>query len=97
MSEKVVIGQIRIQFLASFGGKDNWEMKVPVQLGDTLKEIFERLPKSLYEEIREKVLLPEYPRFGVMMNGKILPKENLFQIPIRGEEKIALFARLVGG
>lgn len=88
---------LTIRFLAPFGGRDNWEIQVPMQPGDTLEKVFGALPPILHAEIREKILEPEHPRFGVTVNGMMISKEDLHQKPLQGGEKITLLARLVGG
>ncbi len=88
---------LNIRFLAPFGGRENWEIQVPVQTGDTLEKVFGELPPILHAEIREKILDPEHPRFGVAVNGMMISKEDLYRKPLQGGEKITLLARLVGG
>ncbi len=90
-------GAVNIRFLAPFGGKDNWEINVPVQCGETLGDVFRRLPQAIYEEIQEKILKPDHPRFGVAVNGMMVPQADLLKSPLKGGEKITLLARLVGG
>lgn len=95
--EEVGIAKIKIKFLASFGGRENWEIEVPIQPGDKLENIFKRLPNALCKEIWEKILQPAHPRFAVAINGVMIKKEDLWAITLNGGEKITLFARLVGG
>lgn len=90
-------GAVIIRFLAPFGGKDNWEIKVPIQSGETLGDVFLRLPQVICEEIQEKILKPDHPRFGVAVNGIMIPQMDLLKTPLKGGEKITLLARLVGG
>jgi hypothetical protein len=97
MENRDEIGRVKIHFLAPFGGKDNWEIEISIHRGDTVRDIFQRLPQPLYEEIYRKVLQPEHARYGVALNGTMIPPEELSTRPLRGGEKISLLARLVGG
>lgn len=95
--EDIGVAKIKIKFLASFYGKENWEIEVPIQPGDKLENVFKRLPNALYEEIWEKILRPAHPRFAIALNGVMIKREELLTISLMGGEKITLFARLVGG
>jgi|GEM_PF-2748204 len=95
--EEIEMAKIKIKFLASFCGKENWEIEVPIQPGDKLGNVFIKLPTAIYKEIWEKILQPAYPRFAVAINGVMIKKEDLWENTLIGGEKITIFARLVGG
>jgi sulfur carrier protein ThiS len=90
-------GKVQIRFLAFFGGRDNWEVHLDITRGETLMGVFARIEKSIYEEIDEKLFRPQYPRYAIAINGKIVPQDQMKETRLYGGEKIAVMARLVGG
>lgn len=97
MENREEIGSVKIRFLAPFGGRDNWEVEISMHPGNTVRDIFQRLPPSLFQEISQKVLQPEHPRYGVAVNGTMIPTAELSTRSLQGGEKISILARLVGG
>ncbi len=95
--EEIEVAKIKIRFLASFCEKENWEIEVPINSGDKLGAVFEKLPRDVYKEIWGKILQPTHPRFAVAVNGIMIKKEDIWTTTLTGGEKITLFARLVGG
>jgi sulfur carrier protein ThiS len=89
--------QVQIRFLAFFGGRDNWGLALDITPGATLFEALGKIEKSVYEEIEEKLIRPQHPRYAIAINGKIIPQDQIKETRLEGGEKITLMARLVGG
>lgn len=89
--------KVQIRFLAFFGGRDNWEVHLDITRGETLMGVFGRMEQSIYEEMEEKVFLPQHPRYAIAINGKIIPQDRMKETRLDGGEKITVMARLVGG
>ena len=89
--------KVQIRFLAFFGGRDNWGVDLDITPGETLIEVFRRIEQSIYGEVEEKLFRPQYPRYAVTINGKIVPQDQMKEVRLCGDEKITIMARLVGG
>jgi sulfur carrier protein ThiS len=89
--------KVQIRFLAFFGGRDNWEVHLDIIRGEALMEVFGRMEQSIREEMEEKLFRPQYPRYAIAINGKIVPQDQMKETRLYGGEKIAVMARLVGG
>jgi len=89
--------KVQIRFLAFFGGRDNWGVDLNIAPEATLFEALGKIEKSIYEEIEEKLLRPQHPRYAIAINGKIVPQDQIREARLRGGEKITIMARLVGG
>ncbi len=89
--------KVQIRFLAFFGGRDNWEVNLDITRGETLMAVFGRIEHSIYEEMEEKLFRPQYPRYAIAINGKIVSQDQMKETRLYGGEKITVMARLVGG
>ena len=96
-AEKDSRQMVTIRFHAPFGGRDNWKVEIPVNPGETVPDLFSRLEKDVYRELKEKILDPPVPRFAVSLDGVILSREKLSQVQLKGSEQITVLALLVGG
>jgi|OpeIllAssembly_1097287.scaffolds.fasta_scaffold3142316_2 hypothetical protein len=89
--------RVTIRFLAPFRGRDNWSLEVPITPGEPLSSVFQRLEAGLCRELKEKVIDPPHPPFGVNVNGKRVVKDQFEQVRLTGSEQISILALLVGG
>ena len=88
---------VTIRFLAPFGGRDNWNLEVPITSGESLTALFGRLEERLQREIKEKILEPLDPPCGVVLKGERIAKERFSQIHLEWGEQVTDLALLVGG
>lgn len=89
--------RVTIRFLAPFQGRDNWSLEVPIAPGESLSSLFRRLEPGLCRELKEKIIDPPHPPFGVNLNGERVAKDHFDQVRLSGNEQIAILALLVGG